>query len=165
MPHEFAPREVFAISNPNKAWVVNELDKLRREWSDWLEVAKGLGDSPDFNPNTCTEAIKDGWDNIRKHDVLKERTLVFIGNNFTGYGFVFANWPTPPHEDVTSRIRKRVPGWMHRLEVLSSCIEYARVPDGFWMSKGKQLVDEVIKATPEKAIAIAASYLKNPMAD
>jgi hypothetical protein len=55
-----------------------------------------------------------------------------------------------------------IPSWIHRLEPLSACIDYARVADGFWLSKGKQLVDEVVKASPQKAAEIAASYLKNP---
>jgi hypothetical protein len=156
------PREILTLVNPNKGWVVNELDGLLREWCEWLAVAQNLPDSPDYNPNTCTEAIKDGFTNRRKHEVLREKTLVFIGNHFSGYAFLFENWPSHPHEDNTSRLTEIIPGWIHRLETLSACIEYARVTDGFWMSKGKQLVDEIIKTTPEKGAEIAASWLKNP---
>ncbi len=156
------PREILAITNPNKGWVVAELDILHHDWAAWLETARDLPDSPDYDPNTCTEAIKDGWVNRRKHEVLREKTLTFIGNNFAGYGFLFENWPQHPHESNTSRLIEIIPGWIHRLETLAACIEYARLPDGYWKSKGKQLVDEVIKATPEKAIDIAASYLRNP---
>lgn len=156
-------REILAIANPNKAWVIAELDKLRQEWTAWLETVRNLPDSPDYDPQTCAEAVKDGFDNLRKHDVLREKTLVFIGNNFTGYGFVFESWPTHPHESNTIRLARRVPGWIHRLDMLASCIDYARVPDGFWIAKGKQLVDEIAKA-PGKAVEIAASHLKNPTA-
>jgi hypothetical protein len=45
---------------------------------------------------------------------------------------------------------------------LSSCIEYARVTDGFWKSKAKELVEKVVETTPEKAAGIVESYLKNP---
>lgn len=162
MPREFKPREVFAIANPNKPWVVQELDKLRKEWAEWLEFGRGLGESPDFDPNTCTECIKDGFDNLHKHEVLREKTLVFIGNNFTGYSFLFENWPSHPHEDITSRIIRKAPSWIKRLDTLVACIEYARVPDGYWKAKGKELVDALAKAAPEKAAEIAASYLKNP---
>ena len=41
MVREFRPREVFAIANPNKPLVVEVLDKLRKEWADWLEFGKG----------------------------------------------------------------------------------------------------------------------------
>lgn len=165
MRKKFEPRAIFSITNPNKGWVVQELDKLRNEWAEWLEVSQNLGDSPDYDPQTCTEAIKDGFANRRIHDVLREKTLVFIGNNFSGYEFLFENWPSHPHEDNTSRLAKIIPGWTHRIETLSSSIEYARVPDSFWKAKGKQLVDEVVKATPEKAAEIATSFLKNPTSE
>ena len=158
------PREILAITNPNKGWVVSELDKLRKEWATWLTVARNLPESTDYKPNTCTEAIKDGFANRKNHEILRERTLVFIGNNFLGYAFLFENWPRHPHEDNTSRLAVTIPGWIHRLETLSACIEYARVTDGYLKSKAKQLVDEIVKATPEKAAEIAVSYLKNPFA-
>jgi hypothetical protein len=41
-------------------------------------------------------------------------------------------------------------------------MSYARVTDGYWKSKGKELVDKVVETTPDKAVDIAASYLKNP---
>jgi len=165
MQSEFAARAILSITNPNKGWVVKELDRLRQEWAEWLEAAQNMGDSPDYDPQTCTEAIKDGFTNRRNHDTLREKTLVFIGNNFSGYDFLFENWPNHPHEDNTSRLAIIIPGWIHRLDTLNSCIEYARVPDGFWTSKGKQLVDEIVKAAPDKAVDIAVSYLKNPTSD
>jgi hypothetical protein len=72
--------------------------------------------------------------------------------------------PYYPHEDVTSRLPRKIDTWRRRLEKLSACAEYARVPEGFWKSKGKQLVDKLATTTPEKAIEVAASYLKNPLA-
>jgi hypothetical protein len=157
------PRSIFAITNPNKGWVVRELDKLRNEWSDWLEIARGLGDSPDYDPQTCAESIKDGGGNIHKHAILREKTLVFIGNQFEGYDFLFEDWPHHPHEDNLSRLKIVIPGWLRRLEILSACIEYARVPDGFWATKGKQLVDKIVEVGPEKGSEIAASWLRNPL--
>jgi hypothetical protein len=158
-------RPIFSIENPNKGWVVKELDKLKREWSAWLDAAVSWGDSSEYNPGTCAEVIKDGRENIRKHAILRERTMVFIGNNFAGYDFLFEDWPTHPHEDNLSRLRVVIPGWIHRLDALSSCAEYARVPDGYWRSKGKQLVDKVIEVGPDKGAEIAASWLKNPTAE
>ena len=72
-------REILTITNPNKGWVVNKLDELRREWDGWLENVRKLPDSPDYNPQTCTEAIKDGFANRELHGVLRDKTLVFIG--------------------------------------------------------------------------------------
>jgi hypothetical protein len=159
------PREPLVITNPNKGLVVNQLDRLLVEWKTWLAFAQKLSEEPDspyYDPGTCTEVIKDGFDNRRKHQILRDKTLVFIGNNLSGYGFLFDNWPTPPHEANIVRLVKIIPSWIHRLETLSACIEYARVTEGFWKSKGKELVDKVIATTPEKAAAIAESYLRNP---
>lgn len=118
------PREVLMLTNPNRGWVVNELDKLLGEWRNWLEIARLLPDSPDYDRQTCSEAIKDGFANRRKHEILREKTLVFIGNNFSGYAFLFENWPPYPHESNMHRLVDIVPGWIHRLETLSACIEY-----------------------------------------
>jgi hypothetical protein len=143
---------------------VDQLDALRKEWDAWLEEAKAWPDSPEYDPNTCTEAIKDGRANINRHGVLREKTLTFIGNNFSGYGFIFAKWPSYPHEDNTCRRREMIPSWIDRLEQLAACIEYARVPDGYWTTKGKELVDEIKKVGTEKAIGIASAWLQAPPA-
>jgi hypothetical protein len=50
MRNAMEPREILAITNANKGWVVSELDRLRQEWAAWLETAKNLPDSPDYNP-------------------------------------------------------------------------------------------------------------------
>jgi hypothetical protein len=159
------PRPIFSITNPNKAWVVRELGRLKQEWTDRLEVASNLGDSTDYDPETCSEAIKDGFANRRKHEIFREKTLVFIGNNFSGYEFLFEDWPNHPHEDNTSRLKRIIPGWLHRLDTLSASIEYAQVPDGFWKEKGKKLVNKIVEVGPEKGADIAAGWLKNPLAE
>lgn len=155
-------RTIFSITNPNKAWVVNELDKIRGEWADWSKFVANLEDSPDYDPKTCSVAVKDGYENLRAHEVLREKTLTFIGNNFSGYDFLLSGWPNHPHESVTTRLARRVGAWNQRLEILAATIEYARVPDGFWTEQGKQFVTTLAKTTPDKAVEIAASWLKNP---
>ena len=67
------PREVLMLTNPNRGWVVNELDKLLGEWRNWLEIARLLPDSPDYDRQTCSEAIKDGFANRRKHEILRKK--------------------------------------------------------------------------------------------
>lgn len=157
------PLPVFAIVNPNKAWVCEELDKLIGEWAVWNEHCQGLGDSPDYNPQTCSEAIKDGWENRRKHEVLREKTLVFMRNHFSGAEFVLKQWSPHPHESVTSRLREIVPNWIHRLEILKASMDYVRVPEGYWKSQGKELLETLSRSTAENAIEVAASFLKNPL--
>lgn len=160
--HSMEPREIFALVNPNKAWVVKEADALRREWVGWLETSRKLEVSLDFDPMTCSEAIKDSYENRRKHELIREKNLVFIANNFTGYSFLFENWPSYPHEDNTSRLAEIIPDWIHRLDTLIACVEYARVPDGFWMEQGKKLVSKIAEVGPEKAVEVAEKFLRNP---
>lgn len=157
---DYEPREPLVLTNPNKAWVVEQVDRLRKEWEEWLAVAEALPDSPEYDPQTCTEVIKDGEANIRKHDIQREKTMTFLASNFEGYGFLFESWPDHPYEDNTARRFKVIPSWIHRMETLAACIEYARVPDGYWKSRGKQLVEAVAGKAPEKAVEIAAAYLK-----
>jgi hypothetical protein len=158
---EIAP---LSFSNPNTAWVIEEFEKLLNEWSEWNDYAQELPnmkDNADFNPNTCAESIKDGRSNLNKHEILREKTLVFLRNNFIGYEFILAKWDSHPHESITCRLCNRVPHWIQKLEMLKASLSYARVPDGFWKEKGKKLA-EVMLNSPEKAAEIAASWLKNP---
>lgn len=151
-----------SFSNPNKAWAFKEVGNIIEEWQQWYIYVQKLEDHDDYNPNTCTEAVKDGWENLKKHEVLREKTLVFLRNNFSGYEFLFENWSSHPHEDITSRLRRRVPTWLHRLEILRASLDYAKVPDGFWKEKGKELANKIVNLAPDKAAEIATAYLKNP---
>ena len=157
------PFPVLAIINPNKAWVSAELDKLMEEWEAWNDYSQNIEDSPDYNPQTGSEAIKDGWSNIRKHEILREKTLVFMRNHFSGAEFVLINWSSHPHESNTSRLKDIIPGWLHRLEILKESMDYVRVPDGFWKARGKELLETLSKSSGENAIEVVTSYLKNPM--
>ena len=41
-------------------------------------------------------------------------------------------------------------------------MDYILVPEGYWKEQGKQLVNIITKSTAEKAVDVAASFLKNP---
>ncbi|MEX2123890.1 MAG: hypothetical protein WD795_08340 [Woeseia sp.] len=88
-----APRDrilpPLAIIHSNAAWVLKEFDKLVAEWRTWNKSAQSLEDSPEYDRNTCSEAIKDGRANLNKHELLREKTLVFLRNNFSGAEFIF----------------------------------------------------------------------------
>ena len=157
------PFPVLSITNPNKAWVCQEIDSLIKEWSDWSDFCQGLGDSADYDPQTCSDAIKDGWENIRKHEILREKTLIFMRNHFKGAEFALENWKSHPHEDVCSRLRNRAPRWIHRLEIIKASMDYILVPDSYWKAQGKEFLEVLSKSTADKAIDVAASYLKNPL--
>src|SRR5262249_28481233 len=79
----------------------------------------------------------DGFATRQPHEILRQKTLVFIGNNFSGYSFLFEYSPTHPHENNIA-LAKIVPGWIQRLNAQLACIEYALVPDGFWKRTGKE---------------------------
>lgn len=102
----------------------------------------------------------DGRANINRHGILREKTLTFLASNFTGYTFLLENWKPYPHEDNLSRRREVIPDWIRRMEVLAACIEYARVPDGYWTTRGKQLVEAIAGKAPDKMAEIATSFLK-----
>ena len=42
-------------------------------------------------------------------------------------------------------------------------MDYVRVPDGFWKERGKEIVEVISRSGAEKAVDLAASYLKNPL--
>ena len=66
----------FEFSNPNKAWVVQETDGLLQQWRDWLAAVQSFPDSPDYDPNRETEALRHGRDKHNQHEILREKTLV-----------------------------------------------------------------------------------------
>ncbi|PAR34067.1 hypothetical protein CGT98_18605 [Vibrio metoecus] len=160
---ERKPFQPLSITNPNKAWVNEQLDLLIDEWQLWNEYCASIEDSSDYNPKTCSEAIKDGFANIQKHEVLREKTLVFLRNHFVGAEFILNSWDTHPHEDVCSRLNKKVPMWLHRLEMLKASMGYVLVPDSYWKERGKEFLTVLSKSTAENAVDVAASYLKNPL--
>lgn len=150
------------ITNPNRAWVVSEFEKLYAEWVSWQAEAAQIVDQP-YDRNTRSEVFADGEDNMRKHDVLQAKTLTFLNNNIKGHGFIDGFDGT--HIDRTDlRLRIRVKHRMHQLDMLRASLEYAKVPEAFWKQKGKELVEILLKKSGDAAVDVAASYLKNPMA-
>jgi hypothetical protein len=150
------------ITNPNRAWVVSEFEKLYAEWVSWQAEVAQIVDQP-YDHNTQSEVFADGEDNMRKHDVLQAKTLTFLNNNIKGHGFIDGFDGT--HIDRTDlRLRIRVKHRMHQLDILRASLEYAKVPEAFWKQKGKELVEILLKKSGDSAVDVAASYLKNPMA-
>lgn len=150
------------ITNPNRAWVVSEFEKLYAEWVSWQAEVAQIVDQP-YDHNTQSEVFADGEDNMRKHDVLQAKTLTFLNNNIKGHGFIDGFDGT--HIDRTDlRLRIRVKHRMHQLDMLRASLEYAKVPEAFWKQKGKELVEILLKKSGDAAVDVAASYLKNPMA-
>lgn len=126
--HKVPSTEVFVIKTGGKLQARNNVEQLINEWNAWLDEVKELPVSPDYTPENCTEAVKDGWSYIRRHEALREKTLVYLRNTFSGFEFILQKWPSHPHEDhAYSRLVKRVPIWISRLEMLNEALEYALI--------------------------------------
>ena len=153
--------EPVEITNPNRAWVVSELEKLYAEWLAWQQQVEGIVDQP-YDRNTQSEVFADGEDMMRKHDVLQAKTLTFLNNNIRGHGFIRGfNGRGVDRTDL--RLRIRVKHRLHNLDMLRAALQYAKVPESFWKQKGKELVEKLVMKSGDAAVEVAASYLKNPM--
>jgi hypothetical protein len=155
--------EPVEITNPNRAWVVSELEKLYAEWLAWQQQVEGIVDQP-YDRNTQSEVFADGEDMMRKHDVLQAKTLTFLNNNIRGHGFI-RGFDGRGVDRTDLRLRIRVKHRLHNLDMLRSALQYAKVPESFWKQKGKELVEKLVMKSGDAAVEVAASYLKNPMGD
>jgi hypothetical protein len=49
------------------------------------------------------------------------------------------------------------------LDELHACLPYAKVPDGYWKAKAKEMLSKVAGKAPEVAAQIAEKYLQGAM--
>ena len=84
-------------------------------------------------------------------------------DSIQGHNFMLSNEYEEPFERNDLRLRVKVPHRIRELKILMASLEYALVPDGFWMERGKILVETITGKAPEKAVEIAASWLRNPL--
>lgn len=152
--------EHLAFLNPNRAWVLRELDKLFEEWVAWEAKVADIVDQP-YDRNTQLDVYADGENMMERHEILQTKTLTFLNNNISGHGFI-QGFDGRGCDRPDLRLRYRVKHRLRNLRILRASLEYARVPESFWREKGKELVDKVIDKGSEAATDIAASYLKNP---
>jgi len=153
-------RLTLALTNPNKKWVVKELDVLVEEWRAWQEEVRKIPVPPrnPYDPRP-DNVLADGEENIQKHHVLQEKTLVFLDNNIEGHGFIYDRDGT--RIDRTDlRLDIRVKHRVSDLEVLRACIQYAKVPEAYWKATAKEMLEKVAGKGPELATEIAAKYLQ-----
>ena len=149
--------------NPNRPWVMQELDKLYKEWLVWEEEVSKIVDQP-YDRNTQLEVFADGEEMMEKHEILQAKTLTFLNNNIKGHGFI-KGFDGERCDRYDLRLKHRVKHRLQNLRVLISSLEYARVPESYWKQKGKELVDKIINKAPDAAIDVATNYLKNPMGE
>lgn len=88
---------------------------------------------------------------------------MLLRNHFSGAEFVLNNWKPHPHEDSCSRLKDKVPYWIHRLEIIKASMNYVLVPESYWREQGKEFLKVLSKSTAEGAVDVAASFLKKPL--
>jgi uncharacterized protein (TIGR02391 family) len=112
------------ITNPNRAWVIGQFEKLYVEWVTWQKEVEAIVDKP-YDRNTHSEVFADGEDMMLRHDALQAKTLTFLNNNIKGHGFILGF--NGRHVDRTDlRLKIRVKHRLHDLEVLKACLEWAK---------------------------------------
>jgi hypothetical protein len=153
-------RGTLALTNPNKAGVFKELDALINEWRAWQQEVEEIKDHS-FN-HTQSKVYADGEENIKKHRILREKTLVFLENNIAGHGFVRGRDGTKIDRNDL-RLKIRVKHRMDDLDELRACLPYAKVPEGYWKAKAKEMLDKTVGKAPDLATDIAAKYLQGMM--
>lgn len=153
-------RQTLALTNPNRKWVVKELDALIEEWRAWRKEVTQIPVEPRNRYDPKPEnVLADGEDNIQKHHILQEKTLVFLDNNIEGHGFIYGRDGT--RIDRTDlRLDIRVKHRINDLDVLRACIQYAMVPQAYWKATAKEMLEKVAGKAPELATDIAAKYLQ-----
>ncbi|MDP3258961.1 MAG: hypothetical protein Q8M34_00050 [Thermodesulfovibrionales bacterium] len=147
--------------NPNKAWVVKELEKLFAEWAVWQNEVSKIVDQP-YDTRRQSEVFADGEENMESHEILQAKTLTFLNNNIKGHGFI-KGFDGHSCDRTDLRLKIRVKHRIQQLRILLASLQYANVPESYWKEKSKELVQSIVNKGTDAAIEIATKYLKNPM--
>ena len=153
--------ENLIITNPRKDWTVCELDKLIKEWEEWQESVARIEDRP-YNAQTHSEVFADGEENLEIHSILQMKTITFLDNNMSGHWFIKGrNINGCDRTDL--RLAARVKHRLRDLREIHASLNYALLTDSFWKAKGKEMIDKIADKSPDVALDIVSSYLKNPL--
>jgi len=153
-------RETLSFIKPDTARVFKQLDDLLGEWRAWQKDVDKLPEHPDnrLDPKPFN-ILADGEDNIKKHRILQERTLVFLENNIAGHGFICGR-DGSKIDRIDLPLKIRVKHRMDDLDELRACLQYANVPETYWKAKAKEMLAKTVGKAPDIAIEIAAKYLQ-----
>jgi len=149
------------ISNPRRDWVISELSKLISEWEEWQNIVSNIQDH-EYDKNTQLDVFADGEENMEKHSILQMKTITFLDNNINGHWFIQGR-KNQNCDRTDLRLKIRVKHRLQDLREIQASIEYACLTDSYWKQKAKEMVDKLADQTPEKALEIAVSYLRNPL--
>lgn len=117
------------LTNPNRGWVLKELEKLYREWTAWALVVEKIVDQP-YNAQTQSGVFADGEDKMKAHEILQAKTLAFLNANIQGHGFI-DGFDGHGCDRTDLRLTHRVKHRLQRLDILRASLKYAatRVPE------------------------------------
>jgi hypothetical protein len=149
------------ILNPNKNWVMGELNSIISEWESWQNHVEDIRDHP-YDKNTRSEVYADGEENMEKHEILQAKTLTFLNNNINGHGFI-TGFDGEACDRTDLRLKIRVKHRLRQLRILKESLKYALVPEAYLIRKAKELTDKIIESGTEAGTRILLEYLKNPM--
>ncbi|MCK4829381.1 hypothetical protein KA005_77370 [bacterium] len=153
--------EKLEIINPNKNWVISELNSLILEWEVWQNAVAEIQDRT-YDKNMQTEVFADGEENMDKHEILQAKTLTFLNNNIKGHGFIIG-FDGKGCDGTDLRLKIRVKHRLQQLRILQESLKYALVPEAYVVRKVKEITDKIIASGTEAGTRILLEYLKQPM--
>lgn len=113
------------LINPNRDWVVSELDKLREEWAVWAKAVADILDHP-YDHRTQSDVFADGEVNMKHHEVIQAKTLTFLNNNIKSHGFI-GGFDGHGCDRTDLRLKHRVKHRLHSLDELRAALQYAEI--------------------------------------
>ena len=148
------------ITNPRKQWVVEELAKLMAEWESWKKDVSQIVDQP-YDKSKQLEVFADGVENMERHSILQMKTIIFLDNNTSAHWFIKGR-DGGGCDRTDLRLKYRVSHRLKDIKEISASLEYALLTDSYWKQKAKEVIDKMADKSPEAALEILSSYLKNP---
>jgi hypothetical protein len=156
-------RQTLSFKKANQAVIYQKLDALLAEWRDWLAELEEIPYPPvnPHNPVPFQSLFRDSQENLKRHRILQEKTIVFLDNNIDGHGFICSRDGSKiDRQDLWLKDRAR-----HRvddLDELRACLAYANVPDGYWKATAKDALGKIKNMAPEAAVDFLAKVLQGP---
>jgi len=123
-----------AFINPNRRWVIKELDRILTEWEGWSSEVDQIVDQP-YDRNTQLDVFKDGETMMQKHEILQSKTATFLDHNISNHGFV-TGLDGSRCDRTDLRLKHRVKHRIQELRVLRACLN--EVP-------GEEVIDSDIR--------------------
>jgi hypothetical protein len=146
--------QIVVLKTPRKKRILKELDAFISQWRSWGKEVAQITDHP-YDRMTQSSIYPDGGgeqENIRRHNILQERTLAFLKENIVGHGFIYGQHGE--NVDRTDlRLQIRVKHRLNDLDVLRARIDYAEVP------KQLNTVRQVSSNVGNKLLGIVPDFL------